>query len=386
MREALTKRQYLRRTGSLIGAAGAASLAGCSSGSGDATSESPGDGSSSDSTATESGTDATDSEGGTDEVLGSSYDEEHTVLLSDGNIHIPFYLSPDVQSHFDQRGISIAPEVAAYERSSRALSTGPAMINPVAPAEWINMVSSDSEIALIGAELKQINGIFTSPDSDIEEPQDLEGASLGVPFMNSGTAKMMGAMLQDAYDIDIREDVESESAAPSVLYNQMIDSDSLDAVMLWTGTTVEALANDSELEQVMSATEHWTEQTGEPPTILNYGVRRDWLEEHPSEALGYILGWEDGISWAFQENQVENLYEQFGRIGGITSDAEFETVLELFDNERILLREQSDWNEDLVDAQWDLYELMEETGFIDAAPSRDLGITHSELTDMVDTA
>jgi ABC-type nitrate/sulfonate/bicarbonate transport system substrate-binding protein len=306
--------------------------------------------------------------------------------LSDGNIHIPFYLSPEVQSRFGEENVNVKPKVVAYERSSRALSTGPSMLNPTAPAEWINIVSSDNDVALIGSELKQINGIFAPTGSDIEEPQDLEGATLGVPFINSGTAKMMGAMLQDTYGIDIREDVESESAPPSVLYEQMLNGDSLDAVMLWTGTTVEALANDSELKQVMSATEHWTERTGKPPMILNHGVRRDWLEENPGKALSYVSGWEKGVSWAFGESQVKSLYDQYGRIAGITSDAEFQTIMDLYDNERILLRDQSKWDEDLVDAQWDLYELMEETGFIDAAPSRDLGITHSELSDMAESA
>jgi ABC-type nitrate/sulfonate/bicarbonate transport system substrate-binding protein len=83
--------------------------------------------------------------------------------------------------------------------------------------------------ALIGSELKHINGIFAPTGSDIEEPQDLEGATLGVPFINSGTAKMMGAMLQDTYGIDIREDVESESAPPSVLYELMEETGFIDA-------------------------------------------------------------------------------------------------------------------------------------------------------------
>jgi len=195
---------------------------------------------------------------------------------------------------------------------------------------------------------------------------------------------MMGAMLQNSFDIDIREDIETQSAGPAVLYDQMVEEGSLDAVMLWTGHTVKTLANDDEVTQIMSAIDHWTEQTGEPPMILNYGVRRDWLEEYPGEALGYIEAWDDGVNWAFENDAIQNMYQQYGRLAGLTSDAERETLLELFDQERVLMRPQSDWDESLVDAQWQLYELVEETGFIESAPSRDLGITHSELTDMAD--
>jgi len=376
MSRRLTKRQYMRRMSTVLGGAGAAALAGCS---GDAdTSE----GGSTTTASTESGGTTEPTETTTDAPLGSSYDEELPVLLPDGDIQIPFYLSPDVREYFNERQVNIAPEVTAYERSSRALSTGSAMINPTAPAEWINMVSGGNEIALVGGEVKQINGIFTLPDSDIEGPQDLEGSTLGLPYMNSGTTKMMGAMLQDAYDIDIREDVESQSAGPAVLYSQMVEDGSLDAVMLWTGHTVKALANDDEVRQVMSATDHWVDQTGEAPMILNYGVRRDWLEEYPGEALGYIKAWDDGVNWAFEQNAIQSMYQQYGRLAGLTTEAERETLLDLFDEERVLMHPQSDWDGDLVDAQWELYELMEETGFIESAPSRDLGITHSELTDM----
>lgn len=356
MRKKLTKRQYLSRAGTVIGTAASIGLAGCNSSGGNET--------------------------GTAEGPGSAYDETLPVLLPDGDIQIPFYLSPEVQDYFAEQAVDIEPQVTAYEQSSRALTTGSAQINPAAPAEWITMLDSGGDIDLVGGEVKQINGIFTLPGTDIEEPQDLEGATVGLPYLNSGTTKMMGAMLQDSYDIDIREDIEYETAASSVIYDQMVEDEALDAVMLWTGSTVKALAND-DVELVMDAIDHWTEISGHAPMILNYGVRSDWLEEYPGSAVGYIRGWDNGVSWAFEENQIENLYEQYGRLAGLTTDAEFNQLLDLFDQGRVLMRDQSNWNEEFLDAQWQLYDLMEETGFIDSAPSRDRGITHSELTDMM---
>jgi len=362
MERKYTKRQYLQRMGGVVGGLGTVALAGCTGDGGS------GAGNSSEPT----------EDGGS----GAGDLSELDVLIPEGDMAIPFYLSSEVQDRFQEQDISISPKVVSYDRSSRALTSGPSQINDVAPAEWINAINNGEDIPLVGGNLIQVNSIFTLPDSDIEGPADLEGATLGVPFNDSGTTLSVGAMLQDGYDIDIREDLETQSAAPATLWNQMVENQGLDAILLWTGYTIKGLAQDDTVQEIMNAQDYWREKTGVPPMIKNFGARREWLDESPGEALAYVEAWNDGMEYAIEGGNTGEIVKQYGRLAGLTTEAEKEVVIELIENERLMLHPQSKWDSELLDGQWELFNLMAETGFIDESPPRELGISHSELTDM----
>lgn len=355
-------RRQLLRSGATLGTIGIASVAGCTgTGNKDTSSDEKKE-------KTSAGSKA------------SQMSEKLQFILPEGEIDIPFWLAGKEQGFWKKQQVNLAPQVSAFGEYARALTSGSSKVGSVNASIFNDARNKGQNLRLFGGHLKQINGVFVRPDSDIESPADLAGKKVGVPYWSSGTTKTIAAMIYDKYDIHLKKDTQGKSAAPSVLWELLVEKKELDAIVEFTGYTVKAKANPDKARQILSARQHWKEKTGHPAMVVMFAARNDWIQSNSDVARRILDGWENTTDWGTQN--LKDIYKRYGLLAGIENQKEFEVVINEFENDNVLLKPQKKWGKDLIDAQFKLYKAMHEAGFTKGVPDRESVISHSELQDM----
>jgi len=342
-----SRRKFVKLTGAGIGAATIGGLAGCSQ-----------------------------SSDGDDSAKSVQY------LIPEGQMTIPVFLAGAQSGAWSNVGVNLQPEVTGYGRYSRALTSGSSNLGNVNQAIFLNSRSNGEDVVLFGPLEKQLNGIFVNADSDIESPADLEGKRVGVPFWDSGTTMIIRAMLQDEYDLSIREDTDATSAPPSTLWNQLTEGGDLDAVLEFTTFTVKGLTDDS-VRRIFDPAAFWQERTGRLPMITYFATNREWLESgsNARTTLDFLEGWSNAVE-NFNQNS-DDVMQRYGRLAGLTSQDEIDTLKEEFTGDAIIPVEE--WNSDLISNQFEILNMISEAGIVESAPSPDEGaVSYEALESMAE--
>jgi len=131
----------------------------------------------------------------------------------------------------------------------------------------------------------------------------------------------------------------------------------------------------------MSARKFWKDRTGYPSLVTMFAARGDYIRENPDVARNFLEGWNASVEYT--KNNLQEVFDQFGLLAGLESDAEFEVALDQFESGNVTVGDPAEWNQDLIDAQFQLFEAMNEAGFTEGVPTKnDSRITYSELQDL----
>lgn len=323
-----------------------------------------------------------DSDGGTAEADNG----ELTTLdymMTDGEVDIPIFLSQD--DAWAENGIDIQPELTTYDRYSRSLySEGELDLGNVNLIILNDMFNSDEDVVVFGGNEFETNGIWTRADSDIDSPADFdEDTRVGVPFWNSGTTNFARATIMEEYGIDIREDTDSTSAEPPVLWELMTEQEDLDAMVNFTLFAFKGLANPDMVDRIFAPEEWFEDEFGTAPFVTMFAARREWLEqtENAQTALNFMRGW-DLANERFSENLDENM-DQYGRFAGLETEDEIDVVRDKYANDAVTIP-SDEWDQEYVDNQFAALQMLEDNGLIENAPTAEQGITHGELVDLAE--
>lgn len=323
--------------------------------------------------------------GGSGSSNGESADGLTTVdyMMTDGEVDIPIFLSQE--EAWNEVGIDLEPELTSYDRYSRSLySTGELDLGNVNLAILNQSYSAGEDIVVFGGNELETNGVWTRADSDIDSVADFdEDTRVGVPFWDSGTTNFARGTIMEEFGIDIREDTNSTSAEPPVLWELLTEQEDLDAIINFTLFAFKGLANPDLVDRIFAPEEWFEEEYGSAPLVTMFAARREWIEqpENAQLALNFMEGW-DTANERFSANLDENM-EQYGRFAGLETEAEIDVVRDKYANDNITI-ESTDWDDDYIDIQIQALEILEEQGLIDEAPPREQGISHSELVDLAD--
>ncbi len=302
-----------------------------------------------------------------DDDVAEDMDGSVNLLTPEGNLNIMHFLAGTDQGLWEDESVAFSPEVAAYGRFVNALPTGD---NEVGLLEYNNIsqyVEEGEELVQFGPCITQINSIFVPTDSDIEDVEDLQDITLGHPGWATGTGTYTQAMIWEQHGFDIREANEDVESEPATLWDLMVEQDEVDAMIQFTGQTVRGLANPDEVRPVYNAWEEWEEETGYPPLITPWCATRDWLEDNYDIALALVEGWSSAQEYV--ESNAEAVVEQYGQLAGVDYD-DRESVIELAESGDLHLP-IDEYDEDLIDSQWQLIEAMDDLGSIESVPDRE---------------
>ncbi len=350
MEQKTSRRKLLKGIAAGTGSAAMVSLSGCSSGDND------------------------------NEVEGETIYSGPFTVTEDAVDLVPWQLATE-EGLFAANGLDIDLTVAGYGEWARQLTTGDADLGSLNQAEYATSFQNDFQNVIFGSGLIQINDCFVLPDSDIEEPQDLEGQSVGFPFESSGTTLAFQTVLADEFGIDINEDLDATFAAPPALY-EFVQTGELDACVQFTGQTIRGYASPDEVRPILDISELWRNRTGSSLEVTYWAAREDFFNSNPEAALSLVETWEDAVGTLAED--PADAFDRYGLLAGLSNEDEIAVARERFNEGDVFNEDAGVWDEDYLGAQFDFLELMEQVGAIDQAPSRELGVTHEELTSMVE--
>ena len=289
------------------------------------------------------------------------------LLTPEGNLNIMHFLAGTDEGFWEDEGVNFSPEVAAYGRFANALPSGG---NDVGLLEYNNLAQytqEGEELVQFGPCITQINSIFVPTDSDIETVEDLQGIRFGHPGWATGTGTYTQAMISEQYGFDIREENEDVESDPATLYDLMVEQNEVDAMLQFTGQTVRGLANSEDVRPVYNAWEEWESETGYPPLITPFCAQRSWLESNYETALSIVEGW--STAQQHIEENAESVVSEYGQLAGV-GEGDQDAVIDLAESGDLHLP-IDEYNDDLIDSQWQLIEAMAELGSIEAVPPRE---------------
>ena len=333
----------------------AASLAGCSS--------SGGCGSSNGSSTSSSGT-------------SQKTTKIHSLML-EGSMFDPVFFYGREQNVWENRGIDLSLEVTGFGKFTRTFSQNLAKgASPLSSLPLAGNLAGDTPVKCFGQTMNFINQCFVAKDSDIQKPSDLKGKVLGVPGRGSSTTRLYIAMWADLYGFDLVNDpAKIVDASTSTLYNFLDQGKEVDAALLFTSSTIKAMANDN-LRSIFDPVAEWEKSHGLPPQVTMFGAYNDFLDSDPGVVLDYWKGWTDAVDLFHKE--FDTVVNNYGAVGGIdlSSDAEIAAVKQMASNDKLF---RTTWNSDWVDTTVELFQLVAKHGGLDSAPGKDQFITTKQL-------
>ncbi|WP_313692354.1 ABC transporter substrate-binding protein [Halorarum halobium] len=299
------------------------------------------------------------------------------MLNLEGSMFVPVFFYGREQNLWEDRGIDLSIEVAGFGKFSRTFSEGLATgLSPLSSLPMAGNLAGDTSVKCFGQTMNFINQCFVQADSDIQEPGDLEGMTVGVPGRGSSTTRYYIAQWAELYDFDLLEaPAEIVDSPTSTLYNFLENDEEIDAGILFTGDTIKALAND-DLRSIYNPVPAWKEDHGYPPSVTMFGVYDEFLETNPGVVMDFWNGWVEAVE--LFRDEFDQAMNQYGAVGGIdlSSDGEVEQVRSLVENGQLF---PTEWNEDWIEMNANLFELVAQHGGLEAAPGTDQFRTHEQI-------
>lgn len=307
--------------------------------------------------------------------LGGSDDSEITIIGIDGGLNTLALLYGNANDVWSDRGLDVNIELAGVGRWRRCFleeeCTGFGTQDTFDLPNDLEQV----EVRNFGGGLAEINRVFVRDDSDIEEPPDLEDKVFAATGLGSGTAQAFRGHWLDEYDFDLMEDTaEAIDAGGNQIYNELVDGE-IDAGLMFTGFTIEALVDDR-LRSISYFADAWRDRTGYTPQVVYLTTFADYLDENPEDVEAFWEGWLETLD-LWEENFADAI-EQFGPEAGVDLDsqAEFDEIERHLEEEELFPRV---WDDGWIDAHIELYEFWEDVGAVDSVPDRDVFINPEEL-------
>ncbi len=315
--------------------------------------------------------------------LGGSDDSESEnpsvhVLGPEGGLTIPVFLYGQENNVWMDNGVDFSFEVTGYGQFIRCFSgeqcTGAGVATtfdtPVDFADGVPM-------KVYSPSMTEINHVFVREDSDIEDVSDLEGKVLGGDQLSSGTVQSFRSLWLENHGFDLMEDpAETVDAASPALYEMLADGE-VDAAIMFTGFTIQALADDR-FRSISYLADSWVDETGYPPQVTMHAAFDNFVENTPAAAMGFWDGWKDAVE--LYKTDFEQATSQYGTLAGINieDDSEMDVIEELLQDDDTPLF-PTDWGEGWIDSTMEFYELLERNDAIEEVPSRDNFLTHDEI-------
>lgn len=169
MRDNTTERLDRRSVLKYAGAAGIASLAGCS-GQGNTTATQTPD----------------QSGGGGTSTPSQSLTTMHHVV-PEGSFYVVPFLYGVENDAWAQHGIDLKVEVGPFPKFQRQIVAGEAQVGGMPMVSGIDFRLKGEDLTWLGPGMTFANFMLAKKDSDITSPKDIKGKKLGVPFSSSTT-------------------------------------------------------------------------------------------------------------------------------------------------------------------------------------------------------
>ncbi len=280
------------------------------------------------------------------------------------------YLGGKDAGIFEKYGIDAEVDVRPFPDYLTSLPSRDTLVGTYSGTATIDHIQEGMDLVILGGGLTGMQRVFVPVDSPIQDISEIRGKKLGVWSTRGGAIKVLRALLIDEYNIDILDprDVEIVEAEAPALY-ALGEKGDVDAMYQLSSLTIQAASQPDKFRSIFSPDEFWKAKTGSPVMWLAPIVAwRDWVEEDPDRAMRVVAALHETFEWLRDPENLQAAVDKYGEQAGVTSQEQADVYKEWLTEGKIFLTE---WNQEVIDAQWNFLEVSKRTGVITEIPDKD---------------
>jgi ABC-type nitrate/sulfonate/bicarbonate transport system substrate-binding protein len=269
---------------------------------------------------------------------------------------------------FRKHGIDLEVDARPFAGFLAGMPSKECMSATYSGIDAILKMNQGFDWAVIGGGLTVIQDVFVRKDSPLKTVDDLRGKRFGVWSSGAGAFKAARAAIIDAAGLDLMKDTNMVQLAPPALF-KMLENGSVDAMINISSFTIQAASEPDKFRSIFSPNEYWKKKTGYPivwsaPLI----AWKSWVDENPTRAKNYAAAVEESFRWLRQPENFDAAVQKHGKLAGVTTPAAVATYKKWFGEKRIFL---ADWDQKIVDAQWQFLEMAKRYGVLEEVPAKE---------------
>jgi ABC-type nitrate/sulfonate/bicarbonate transport system substrate-binding protein len=269
---------------------------------------------------------------------------------------------------FQKHGIDVEIDARPFAGFLAGL---PAKQTPAATYSGIDAIQKMNQgldWAVIGGGLTVFQEVFVPKDSPIKTVAELRGKRFGAWSTGAGSFKAVRAALIDAQGIDIMKDTKLIQLAPPALL-KLLERGEIDAMFNISSFTIAAASQPDKYRSIFVPNEYWKKKTGYPIVWSAPLVAwKSWVAENPTRAKNFAAAVEESFIWLRKPENFDAVVKQHGTLAGVSTPEAIATYKKWLGEKKIFLPQ---WNQKIVDAQWQFLELAKRHGVLEAVPPKE---------------
>jgi ABC-type nitrate/sulfonate/bicarbonate transport system substrate-binding protein len=268
---------------------------------------------------------------------------------------------------FQKHGVDVEIDARPFAGFLAGLPSKQTMATTYSGMDAIQKMTQGLDWAIIGGGLTVFQEIFVPKDSPVKSVADLRGKKFGAWSTGAGSFKAARVAMIDAYGIDVMKDTKLVQLAPPALF-KMLERGEIDAMINISSFTIAAAAQPDKYRSIFAPNEYWKKKTGYPIVWSAPLVAwKSWVDENPKRAKNYAAAVEDSFKWLRKPENFDAAVKQHGTLAGVSTPEAIATYKKWLAEKKIFLPE---WDQKIVDAQWQFLELAKRHGVLDAVPDK----------------
>jgi NitT/TauT family transport system substrate-binding protein len=268
---------------------------------------------------------------------------------------------------FKKHGIDLTIDVRPFGGYLSALASKQTPATTYSGLNAIGMMNEGLDLAVIGGGLTVVQDVFVLKNSPIKTVADLRGKRVGVWSSGAGAVKATRAAIMDAVGLDITKDAKIVQLAPPALF-KLLQKGDIDAMVNISSFTVQAASQPDKYRSIFSANNYWKQKTGYPVVwaapLLAW---KSWINENPTRAKNYAAAVEESFQWLRQPANLEAAVKRYGKLASVNGPADVAVYQRWLTENYLFL---SEWNQKVVDSQWQFLEMAKRHGVLPAVPDQ----------------
>ena len=291
--------------------------------------------------------------------------EKVKVVIPQNSVFILNWMGARDAGVFKKHGIDLDVDPRPFAGYLAAMPAKQGVAATYSGLEAISKINQGLDWAVIGGGLTVIQDIYVRKDSPFKTVNDLRGKRVGVWSTGAGAYKAARAAVLESSGLDLAKDTQfSQLEAPALF--KLLEKGSIDAMINISSFTIKAESEPDKFRSIFSPNEYWKKKTGYPIVWSAPLVAwKSWIDENPTRAKNFAAATEDSFRWLRDPANLDAAVKKYGELAGVSDPATVATYKRLFAEKRIFLAE---WNQKVVNSQWQFLELAKKYGILDKVP------------------
>lgn len=219
-------------------------------------------------------------------------------------------------------------------------------------------------------------GVVELPDSPHESLEQLEGAIVGHPGLDSGVTSTVSVAAQVTHGVDINSFDLRQASFPAL--SGLLEQGEIDA-MVNTDPYLVLAEERLGADPIFISNSAMEAEWGWAPHLTDLTARADWLQENPELALSVEAAWKEAVAWILDadfQNLGEEPYAGY-LMTGLNTEDDLQVYL---DHCAQLPCFDTSWNGEEIDFLNDYLSLVAEDGLLlQEPPSSTVAVILEEL-------